>query len=273
MEYFNNIDFRVVVHRHFSQVDSGDFKPSNHSIEFIRSGHVILHHNGEKIDLVAPVLFWMKEGDLYHFSHDPEEKKPCEHLYCDCSGEKADKMISFLEKHFPDGFFMPSDPEKVSCIFFDMVKYYRLGKEFYQPELSVSIDELMLQAVQTLRKESLLEDDPYHIRSLGDEIRKNPFEIFDFGRIAAKKGITLYHFRRLFHQIHFMSPGKFLQEQKMIRAAELLRLTNMRIKEIMFNCSFTSEMEFSRSFKRYSGLSPKKYRERAAENKNNKKGE
>ena len=86
-------------------------------------------------------------------------------------------------------------------------------------------------------------------------------ENFDFAAFAAKKGITLYHFRRLFRQVHLMPPSEFLREQKMIRAAELLRLTSMRIKEIMFNCSFTSEMEFSRSFKRYSGYSPRKYRE------------
>ena len=261
MEYFSDIDFRVIVHRYFKQGEENYFCPSTHSVELIRSGHIIFYHNGEKILLEAPALFWMRAGDLYHFAAVPGEKKPCEHLYCDCSGEKAAKMLDFLEKHFPGNYLVPSDPEKVSSIFFDMVKYYRLGVKEYRAELSVAIDLLMLEVVRTMKKPVLQQDDPYGVRFLGDEIRKNPFENFDFAAFAAKKGITLYHFRRLFRQVHLMPPSEFLREQKMIRAAELLRLTSMRIKEIMFNCSFTSEMEFSRSFKRYSGYSPRKYRE------------
>lgn len=261
MEYFNDIDFRVIVHRHFIQGEDIFFRPSTHSVELIRSGHIFFFHNGEKILLEAPALFWMRAGDLYHFAAVPGQKKPCEHLYCDCSGAKAEKMLLFLEKHFSNNFLVPADPEKVSNIFFDMVKYYRLGAKEYRAELSVNIDLLMLEVVRTLKNPILQQDDPYGVRFLGDEIRKNPFENFDFAAFAAKKGITLYHFRRLFRQMHLMPPAEFLREQKMIRAAELLRLTSMRIKEIMFNCSFTSEMEFSRSFKRYSGCSPRKYRE------------
>ena len=260
MEYFSDIDFCIVVHRYFMQGETNFFKPSCHSIELIRSGHVILVHDREKIKLEAPALFWMRAGEYYRFETDGTLKKPCEHLYCDCTGGKADKMVDYLQEHFPAGFLVPADPEKVSSIFFDMVKYYRLGRKENQGELSVNIDLLMLEVAKSLKQPSLPPSDPYGIRLLGDEIRKNPFEKFDFSKIAAKKGITLHHFRRLFRQCHYMPPAEFLREQKMIRASELLRLTDMRIKEIMYNCSFDSEMEFSRTFKRYSGYSPRQYR-------------
>ena len=45
-----------------------------------------------------------------------------------------------------------------------------------------------------------------------------------------------------------------------IMAAELLVMTDMRIKEIVYNCKFDSMMDFSRTFKRYSGMSPRDYR-------------
>lgn len=260
MEYFNDIDFRVVIHHYFMQGKTDSFRPGTHSVELIRSGHVFLWRNGIKIKLEAPALFWMRAGEVYRFETDSSLKKPCEHLYCDCSGAKAAKMVDFLQEKFPAGFLLPSDPERVSSIFFDMVKCYRLGVKEHQGELSVKIDLLMLEVMKELKQPSLPPPDPYGIRVLGDEIRKNPFEKFDFSKIAAKKGITLHHFRRLFRQCHYMPPAEFLREQKMIRAAELLRLTDMRIKEIMYNCSFDSEMEFSRTFKRYSGYSPRQYR-------------
>lgn len=260
MEYFDDIQFRFIVHRYFVQGDVSEFRPGANSIELIRSGHIFLFHNGEKILLDAPALFWMRAGDLYRFAPVPGQKTPCEHLYCDCSGPRAEKMVSFLEKRCPEGFLIPSDPEKVSEIFFDMVKAYRLGKEQHHAELAVNLDLLMLEAVRTLEKPARPGEDPYGILLLGDEIRKNPFADFPFAKIAAKKGISLHHFRRLFRQSHQRSPCEFLREQKMIRAAELLRLTDMRIKEIMFNCSFSSEMEFSRSFRKFSSCSPRMYR-------------
>ncbi len=58
-----------------------------------------------------------------------------------------------------------------------------------------------------------------------------------------------------------------LRNQRMLRAADLLRTTNMRIKEIMYACKFDTLMEFSRSFKSYSGMSPRAYR-RAGWNSN-----
>ena len=57
-----------------------------------------------------------------------------------------------------------------------------------------------------------------------------------------------------------MPPGAFVLEQRMIRAAELLRLKGMQIKDVMFNCRYTSSAEFSRAFKRYSGHSSREYR-------------
>ena len=48
--------------------------------------------------------------------------------------------------------------------------------------------------------------------------------------------------------------------KQMIRAAELLVMTDMRIKEIVYNCKFSNMMDFSRSFKRHYGMSPRDYR-------------
>ena len=53
----------------------------------------------------------------------------------------------------------------------------------------------------------------------------------------------------------------------MIRAAELLAKTDMRIKEIVFTCHFKSLMDFSRSFRKYSGLSPRAYRRKKQQEK------
>ena len=264
MNYFDNADIRVVMHRFFWPVpqsrDGQPGKPIAHSIEFIRSGQVFLNRRGKTTLLTAPVLFWMRKGEIFCFSAPEGQKKPCEHLYCDFSGEKADRMLSWLDEVCPEGFLRPSDPEKVTEIFIDAINYFRMDREFYHAEISVCIDRIMLEINRTLRQGSRVQEDPYRIRQIGDEIRKDPFRDFDFHRLAAENGITLYHFRRLFRQIHGFPPAGFVRNQQMVRAAELLSMTDMRIKEIVYNCKFPNMMDFSRSFKRYSGMSPRDYR-------------
>ena len=261
MEYFDDISFRVVVHRYFTGRDlESPFTPASNSLEMIRSGRIFFYRNGEKILLEGPVLFWMKCGERYQFIRNEDQKRSCEHLYFDCAGNKSEKMIAFLEKEFPAGFLPLQDPGRISSLFVEMVNYYRLDSRKYLPELNVLMDSILLEILRSRRRESPAESDPYHIRTLGDEIRKNPFLDFDFNAIAARNSITRYHLSRLFRQIHKMPPGAFVLEQRMIRAAELLRLKGMQIKDVMFNCRYTSSAEFSRAFKRYSGHSPREYR-------------
>ena len=65
-----------------------------------------------------------------------------------------------------------------------------------------------------------------------------------------------------------MTPKEYLLRQRMLRAVELLENTNMRIKEIVFSCHFSSDVDFSRSFKKYCGLSPRAYREQFRKQRN-----
>jgi len=264
LNYFDNTDFRIVRHRFFwpapQSRDARFFVPPTHSIEFIRSGQVFLNHPDKTILLTAPVLFWMRKGEAFYFSRPEGQKNPCEHLWYDFSGEKADRMLSWLDEVCPEGFLRPADPEKITELFIDAINYFRMDREFYHDEIVVCIDRILLEISRTLRSGSRIQKDPYQIRKIGDEIRKDPFRDFDFHQLAAQNGTTLRHFRRLFGQVHGLPPAVFVRNQQMIRAAELLVMTDMRIKEIVYNCKFSNMMDFSRAFKRYSGLSPRDYR-------------
>ena len=264
MNYFDDVNIRVLMRRFlypgFSVGEHPFAIPVTHSIEFIRSGHIFLNRPGKTILLTAPVLFWIRQGEAFQFSVPEKQHTPCEHLYCDCLGTKAERMQTWLNEVCPEGFLRPADPEKVTEIFINAVNYYRMDREFYHAEIAECIDRIMLEINRTLRCGSHVREAPYHIRQIGDDIRKDPFRDFDFHRLAAENGITLYHFRRLFRQVHGFPPAGFVRNQQMVRAAELLVMTDMRIKEIVYNCKFDSMMDFSRTFKRYSGMSPRDYR-------------
>ena len=79
LNYFDNADFRVVMRRFFWPVplsrDTRFSVPRTHSIEFIRSGQVFLNHPDKTIQLTAPVLFWMRKDEMFHFSVPEGQKK------------------------------------------------------------------------------------------------------------------------------------------------------------------------------------------------------
>ena len=190
MNYFDDVNIRVLMRRFlypgFSVGEHPFAIPVTHSIEFIRSGQIFLNRPGKTILLTAPVLFWIRQSEAFQFSVPEKQHTPCERLYCDCLGTKAERMQTWLNEVCPEGFLRPADPEKVTEIFIDAVNYYRMDREFYHAEIAECIDRIM--------------------------------------------------------------------------AAELLVMTDMRIKEIVYNCKFDSMMDFSRTFKRYSGMSPRDYR-------------
>ena len=153
-------------------------------------------------------------------------------------------------------------PELVESIFSDSIKKYRRDPVYYHPDLVVNAERLVLQAIQSVRKKQKPQDDPYGIIAIANKIKSDPFQDYDFRELASKAGISYEHYRRLFREIHNSPPAAFVLNRKMFLAAEMLQKTNMRIKEIMATCQFDSMMNFSRSFKRFSGLSPVDYRKK-----------
>jgi len=261
MQFFEDLQFQIILRHLYAGRGSWVYHPESPSLEFVRSGEMLLKHDGNIRSLHSPAIFWMKRGEEYQFIRKDHTSLPCEHLYCNFSGPRAERIIQTVEDSCPDGFVIPHDPEQVSRIFFDMLKYYRVDKEYYHPELVLCCEKLMLEIARTLRPAAMIEHDHYKIWQTAEDIRKDPFCQFNFSVLARNVGITEDHFRRLFRQTHKMPLMAYVRTQKMIRASELLTLSSMRIKEIAAACHFSSLMDFSRSFKRYAGMSPEKYRE------------
>lgn len=260
VEYFDDIRFHICRKR-FLPLNEKMFYPDTHSVEFIKNGLFILQHGKRCYELSGPVFFWMKRSEPYCLNQKDPQHKKIEHFYCDCYGERTERMIRFLDSLFPEGFFFPGDPLQTEEIFQQQIQLYQEDKITNHGLLAINLDRLMFLALRShSTNRTFRQEDPYGIRFLAGEIRKNPFAEFDFQGYAARKGITYIHFRRLFCSVHNSPPTEYLRNQKMVRACELLRMTDLRIKQIADHCHYNSLMDFSRTFKKYAGVSPSAYR-------------
>ena len=78
--------------------------------------------------------------------------------------------------------------------------------------------------------------------------------------IASQVGLTPSYFGNLFLSIYGKKPFEFIMELRMQDACKLLETTALNVKEVGFRAGYNDPYYFSKIFKEYNGLSPKKYR-------------
>ena len=87
-------------------------------------------------------------------------------------------------------------------------------------------------------------------------IRLNYYSNINVKNVAEHIGISERQLRRMFSQNLDLAPLDYLNQTRVNKAIELLRNTDMSIKEVCFQCGFQSPQYFSRVFKQKTKISP-----------------
>lgn len=128
--------------------------------------------------------------------------------------------------------------------------YYQHLVVMYYAELLILIYRYMDEAYLPIcTNESLKKAIAY--------IRLNYHLDININSVAGHTGISERYLRNLFSQHLNLSPLDYLNQIRINKAVELLRNTEMSIKEICFKCGFQSPQYFSRIFKQQMGISPR----------------
>jgi transcriptional regulator GlxA family with amidase domain len=91
----------------------------------------------------------------------------------------------------------------------------------------------------------------YIEQHLGD-----PFTLEDLARAV---GVSRFHFARLFRVSTGESPMEFLLRSRIERAKQILVTSDRRMSEIAATLGFCDQSHFSRSFRRYAGVTPRQF--------------
>ena len=129
-------------------------------------------------------------------------------------------------------------------------KYYQYLVVMYYAELLILIYRYMDESYLPIcTNESLKKAISY--------IRMNYQTDISITDVAGQTGIGERYLRKLFAQHLNLSPLDYLNQIRINKAIELLRNTEMSIKEICFICGFKSPQYFSRVFKQQMGITPR----------------
>lgn len=88
--------------------------------------------------------------------------------------------------------------------------------------------------------------------------------------ISKVSGFSRYHFHRIFLSFTGMSFTNYIRMRRITKSANLLINTNLKIIDIAFYYHFESQESFTRTFRKYYGLPPGRYRKLMKDIRKNK---
>lgn len=112
------------------------------------------------------------------------------------------------------------------------------------------------------RKGSVASSSRQRILSIVEYMNRHYFEPLQTEELAARCGLSKYHFIHLFRMCMGMTPYSYLIRIRMERAETLLQTGDMTVQEVAFVCGYNDPLYFSRVFSRHFGVSPTDYKQR-----------
>lgn len=139
---------------------------------------------------------------------------------------------------------------------FKCIDYIPKTTEF---EELVMIFKRLKQQLDDQRESSVVEEEDKIIITIKEYIRQNP-SLANLDGAAARVYMSPSYISRYFKQKTNSSFSDYVADQKMLLACELLLNLKYKIYEISSILGYTNPVNFSRSFRKRFGISPREYR-------------
>lgn len=104
----------------------------------------------------------------------------------------------------------------------------------------------------------------FYIKEALNYIEQNFQNDISVEGIAAFCGLNRSYFGRIFKDTLGKSPQEFLMNYRMVKAAELLKLTQLSVGDVGNAVGYPNQLHFSRAFKQIYGVSPREWRKERA---------
>jgi len=152
------------------------------------------------------------------------------------------------------------NPNIVKALMIRICSLHTAGKAINALRISGILLELLAEIRdQVLENEEKTVLNHDKLIAAGNYITEHPELSINIKKLAKKSGLSESHFRRLFHQVHGISPKTMHLQVRIRKSCELLTYWNMNVSETAEHLNFPSIYSFSRTFKNILGVSPTQY--------------
>ena len=183
----------------------------------------------------------------YH-SEKHEEKTEVIYINFDCTN----LLFELL-----NGVYFDSYSKTIFNLMEKMKKEIITKDIFYEYKLELLIQELLLEYKRIIDNKNIKNEWLDYVVTFIDENYNNGISM---ETLAELSGYSYHRFRHLFKEKIGLSPIAYILSKKIEHSKQRLTNSDLSITEISNICGFSNSSQFSNLFKKYTGLSPREYR-------------
>lgn len=142
-----------------------------------------------------------------------------------------------------------------------MERQRNAGSEFYKLQSVKDTYSLILKLLSFDKKKYTPSEKAKKLEPAVSYISEHYTEPLSNDGLASLCGISTVYFRKLFTEVYRISPMQYISESKIKKAKEMLKSDFSSITDIALTLGYQSIYDFSRDFKKRTGLSPKAFAE------------
>lgn len=164
------------------------------------------------------------------------------------------------DKEYDGVFSLPlNNSEKVLRMIREIEHKRNLKKPMYETECIRDMYSVILMLAGTIEKKYVPSKKLDKIAPAINYIAENYKENIRNDDLAHICGLSTVYFRKLFTEVCGMSPISYIHETRIKKAKEMLRGDYGSITDIAESLGYLNIYDFSRDFKKYTGIAPSKY--------------
>ncbi|MBQ8323323.1 MAG: helix-turn-helix transcriptional regulator [Clostridia bacterium] len=149
--------------------------------------------------------------------------------------------------------------EKILKMYKDLEYKLTLKNSVYNAEILRDAYSLLLAVLPNKQKKYQPTDKRQKIAPAVDFIVKNYNRSIKNDELAALTGLSTVYFRKLFTEIFGVSPITYVHALRIRKAKEMLKSDYVTITNVALSLGYPDVYDFSRTFKKHTGVSPLKY--------------
>lgn len=250
----NNLDFNVVQYGYRKCEPGFGEKPhiwSNFLFHYVHSGKGTLHVDGAIFEVHENQGFIIFPGQIANYIADSAE--PFEYTWVEFFGNGTKKLIasSNLSPKTP---IVNDSNGNIGRTMWNLVESGEMRNPLLMSKFWAFADTLINDSIQDMTPSDIYVEKA--ISYIGENIGKST-TVTD---VCKHLNISRNYFCTIFTKKMGIAPKRYILDQHMEMAFELLRRSNFSIGEIANIVGYDKQSKFTKAFIRYTGQSPTAYR-------------
>jgi AraC-like DNA-binding protein len=262
MKYFSDITFSLAMEIRDCFIEVDTVIEEYYSIELIAGGSMHYARDAESsVALAAPCLHWHAPGHRYRYG-PAEGAGRWHHLFVTFAGPRAERLVrTGLDSLSGSGYCVLADLSRVVHPFRELIHRVTRRSPGYQGECCVLLEQLLCLLQREIHSTPHEPDHRQMIEWVLDRIHREPSRKSTAEAMAESIGLSVSHFRRIFRAQLGQPFHAYLIESLMHHAIECMMNPNRSIQDIAQKLGYEELSDFSRTFRRVIGVSPRRYRQ------------